>query len=91
MNKRSLSQRTRKTYGKGHYRGVSWIEKLGKWQVSFKVNGKEKYIGCFADELDGLEAINAAYAQYFPNNPELQQKPYKPEIAEENELICMKW
>ena len=91
MNKRSVSQRTRKTYGKGHYRGVNWDERAKSWQVSLRVKGKIKYIGYFKDEEDGLTAINSAYARYFPDNPELQQKTYKETLINENKLICGKW
>jgi len=90
MNKRSLSQRTRPSYGKGHYRGVSWNDRAEKWQVCIKVDGKNKRFGYFRSEEDGLEAVNKAYAKHFPNNPELQQTTHKEKLLDLN-IACMKW
>lgn len=91
MNKRSLSQRTRSSYGKNKYRGVTWSKTAKKWQVFIKVNGKNKYFGSFKDEEVGREAVNKAYAEHFPNNPELQQSTHKEKLLEVNSLICGKW
>lgn len=91
MNKRSLSQRTRLSFGKNKYRGVYWNCKAEKWQVSIKVDGKNKYFGSFGNELDGLNAVNKAYANYFPDNPELQQIPHKEKLLNVNSAICGKW
>jgi len=90
MNKRSLSQRTRPSYGKGHYRGVNWHKRHKHWQACIKVNEKNKYLGSFEDEEDGLTAVNKAYAKYFPNNPELQQITHKEKLLDLN-VACMKW
>lgn len=91
MSRRSISQRTRPSYGKNKYRGVNWNDRAGKWQVCIKVNGKNKYFGYFSDDLDGLTAVNKAYAKHFPNNPELQQIPYKEKLLNVNSIICGKW
>ena len=91
MNKRSLSQRTRSKYGAGNYRGVHWAERAGKWQVAIRVNGKNKHFGSFEDEEDGLTAVNAAYAEHFPDNPELQQVTRNKRLKELNLATCGKW
>jgi len=91
MNKRSLSQRTRPSFGKNRYRGVSWHRRAKKWQTSIKVDGKNKYFGSFDDELGGLTAVNDAYAEYFPDNPELQQAPHKETLLALNAATCGKW
>jgi hypothetical protein len=31
-------------------KGVSWSEKSKKWQVTFGINGKTKYFGCYFDK-----------------------------------------
>lgn len=91
MNNRSLSQRTRKPYGQNKYRGVTWHKRHKHWQVSIKVDGVNKYFGNFDSEEDGLEAVNNAYAEYFPDNPELQQLTQQKMLVKENDLICRKW
>jgi len=91
MNNRSLSQRTRSSYGNNKYRGVTWYERTGKWQASIKLDDKNKHLGYFKEELDGLKAVNKAYARYFPDNPELQQAPQKENLLNLNEIICMRW
>jgi len=91
MNKRSLSQRIRPSYGKGNYRGVNWHKKHKHWQVCIKVDEKNKYFGNFDNELDGLDAVNKAYAKYFPNNPELQQATHKERLLNINNATCGKW
>ena len=91
MNKRSLSQRTRPSFGRNKYRGVHWHKKHKHWQVCINVDGNNKYFGNFDEELDGLEAVNKAYAKYFPDNPELQQATQKENLLNLNEIICGKW
>ena len=42
------------------FKGVSWKEKIKKWQVAINVNGKRKYIGVYEDlELADLVATEA--------------------------------
>lgn len=91
MNNRSQSQRARPSFGKNRYRGVNWHKKHKHWQVCIKVGGSNKYFGNFDDELDGLEAVNKAYAKYFPDNPELQQAPQKEKLLNLNNMTCGKW
>jgi len=91
MNKRSLNQRMRPSYGKNKYRGVNWNDRAKKYQVCIKINGENTYFGYFSDELDGLEAVNKAYTKHFPNNPELQQVPHKEKLLNINSATCGKW
>ena len=91
INKRSLSQRTRPSFGKNTYRGVNWHRRAEKWYACIKINGKNKYLGSFDEEMDGLDAVNKAYADYFPGNPELQQIPHKEKLLNVNSAICGKW
>jgi hypothetical protein len=91
INKRSLSQRTRLSFGKNKYRGVNWHKNHEHWQVCIKVDGRNKYFGNFDDESDGLEAVNKAYAKHFPNSPELQQAPHKEKLLNVNSMTCGKW
>lgn len=91
MNKRSLSQRARPSFGKNKYRGVNWNDRAKKYQVCIKINGKNTYFGYFSDELDGLAEVNKAYAKHFPNNPELQQASHKETLLALNGATCGKW
>lgn len=55
MYNKNLS--TRNTSG---FKGVSWKEKIKKWQVAINVDGKRKYIGVYEDlELADLVATEA--------------------------------
>jgi hypothetical protein len=40
-------------------KGVSWYERIGRWQARIKVDRKEKYLGSFAT----AEEAHAAYAK----------------------------
>ncbi|WP_133857967.1 HNH endonuclease [Comamonas sp. JUb58] len=42
----------------GH-KGVCWHKQLGKWQAQIKVDGRNRYLGVFAE----ISAAKAAYAQ----------------------------
>jgi len=91
INKRSLSQRTRPSFGKNKYRGVTWNKRAKKWDACIKIDGKNKHFGYFKIEEDGLNAVNNAYAEYFPDNPELQQAPHKETLLALNATTCGKW
>jgi len=91
VNKRSLSQRTRPSYGNNKYRGVTRYERTNRWQASIKLGKKNKHLGYFKEELDGLGAVNKAYTKYFPDNPELQQVEQKEKLLDLNSVICNRW
>ena len=42
--------------GSSKYVGVHWSKGSNKWISTISINGKEKYLGCFIDELDASEA-----------------------------------
>ena len=49
-------------------RGVSWNSKLKKWIAKGTVNGKSKYLGCFADKEDARKARDRFIEQrYVPD------------------------
>ena len=91
LGKRSLSQRLRPSFGKNRYRGVTWHCVAKKWQATIKVDGKNKHYGSFTSEEDGLEAVNKAYAEHFPDNLELQQATHKEKLLSTNSATCGKW
>jgi hypothetical protein len=45
------------------YKGVTWRQKIGKWETQIKIDGKSMYLGCYADELDAHLAYCAAAAR----------------------------
>jgi hypothetical protein len=46
------------------HRGVSWHQTIGKWQARISVDGKERHLGCFADESEAARAFDAAHRQH---------------------------
>ena len=50
------ASRKRKT---SSYRGVSWHKARKKWQVFIRVDGKQKTIGSFSDEVEAAHAYDA--------------------------------
>ena len=46
--------------GTSRFKGVSWRERDGKWQVHITVSGKRRFLGCFASEEDAAAAYTAA-------------------------------
>lgn len=91
MNQRSLSNRTRQSFGKGKYRGVYWYAKTGKWRAAIKIDGKHKHLGYFHSEQHALDAVNEAYIKHFPGMPELYQASKEQEEININKIICGKW
>lgn len=90
MNPRSLKQRTRAGYGSSPYRGVSWNSHEKKWKAEIRIAGKNKGLGYYRDELEALAAVNKAYAQYFPECPELYQAP-KDSVMPEQSILTRRW
>eukprot|EP01047_Picozoa_sp_COSAG01_P001985 COSAG01_NODE_49_length_31891_cov_29.945773_27_plen_497_part_00 len=45
------------------YRGVSWSKHAGQWCVTIMHQGREHYLGCFADEGDAARAYDARARQ----------------------------
>jgi hypothetical protein len=46
--------------GSSQYIGVSWIKRYNKWKAEIRINGKQKYLGRFANELKASEAYQNA-------------------------------
>lgn len=46
------------------YKGVSWDSEEGKWIVAIVYNGKQKYCGCFSNEIDAALAYDIAVLYY---------------------------
>lgn len=42
------------------YRGVSWHKRKGKWNSKIKVNGKQKHIGYYNNEIEAAMAYDGA-------------------------------
>ena len=42
--------------GTSKYIGVSWFSRYSKWVARIYINGKNKYLGTFTDELEAAEA-----------------------------------
>jgi hypothetical protein len=45
------------------YRGVSWLKKTGQWRAQIRHQGRDQYLGCFADEGDAAWAYDARARQ----------------------------
>lgn len=43
------------------YPGVSWNKRSRKWEVHFYINGKNKYLGRFEDELEAAQVYREAF------------------------------
>jgi len=46
------------------YKGLTWIPKRKKWKVMICVNGKNKFVGEFSDEVEAAKAYDAAARKY---------------------------
>lgn len=47
------------------YKGVTWHRKNKKWQVTIKANGVNRYLGCFAEEIDAAATYDAVALETF--------------------------
>lgn len=45
------------------YTGVSWDENANKWRSQIRINGKQKYIGLFTNEIDANNAYQKALSE----------------------------
>ena len=42
------------------YTGVYWFKKSNKWMAGIRINGKQKYLGLFKDEIEASNAYQTA-------------------------------
>ena len=54
-----------KTNNISKYKGVTWLKRDKKWRVIIKVEGKNKYLGCFDNEDDAARVYNQAVLDYW--------------------------
>ena len=62
-------------FGKSKFKGVAWNKRLGKWQVSIRLETGRKYLGVFDNEIEAALVYDAEartrYADYeFLNFPD---------------------
>jgi hypothetical protein len=50
---------------KSGYKGVSWHSKTKKWQAHIRVEGKNIYLGLFADKKQAAKAYNIKALEHF--------------------------
>jgi hypothetical protein len=55
----------RHTDGSSIYKGVGYNKALNKWQAQMHTNGKQTYLGLFANEREAAEAYNAAAVLHY--------------------------
>lgn len=44
--------------------GVCWYKRVGAWQAQIQANGRNHYLGCFANLADAIAARKAAEVKY---------------------------
>jgi hypothetical protein len=60
------------------YKGVCWHKRYGKFQAEIKLNGKSKFLGMFAEELDAALAYDAAAREHYGDFAFCNFAPKKP-------------
>lgn len=48
----SQQRKNRRSRGSSQYLGVSWMTSKNKWRATIKVNGHQKHLGLFDDEIE---------------------------------------
>ncbi len=46
------------------FKGVSWLKRIKRWQAHIKINGKQKYLGCYKMEELAALAYDFAALKY---------------------------
>jgi len=60
----TLNQPKRRMETSSQYKGVCRDKKTGRWRAMITVNGKQKSLGRFADEIDAAKAYDDAAIQH---------------------------
>lgn len=55
--------------GSSQYRGVSWHERSGRWEVRVWGCGKQHFIGSFQNELEAARAYDVAVLRLRGQDP----------------------
>ena len=63
----SSNQQNRQNYAQGHsrFKGVTLHKQTGKWMAQIKVDGSNKYLGLFDDDLAAAVTYDQAATQLF--------------------------
>lgn len=51
--------------GTNRYKGVTRCERMGKWKVQIRIDGRYRFLGYFVDEREGAQAYDAAALAHF--------------------------
>lgn len=56
----------RKSSGKSSiYKGVSWRKNIGKWEAYITIDGIQKNLGCYIEEIEAARAYDTAATKHF--------------------------
>lgn len=47
------------------YKGVTWVNDRNKWRAYIIIDGKQKYLGIFSDEIEAAKIYNENAKKYF--------------------------
>ena len=61
----NLCNRRKNCEATSQYKGVYWYGQRNKWRVDVSINGRTKYVGIFANELDAAMAYDLAAKQHY--------------------------
>lgn len=56
----SQQNRSKKEAPSSQYKGVSWHKSTGKWRAAIMINGKQRHLGEFTDEIEAARTYDAA-------------------------------
>ena len=59
------NRRKRRMASRSRYKGLSWSERDGRWYVRIHVDGKAKFLGAYADEVEGAKVYDSAARRYY--------------------------
>lgn len=56
----NMANRQAMSGGSSSYKGVHWDKRTQKWRAQISVNGKQRHLGVFTDELEAAQAYDKA-------------------------------